>query len=155
MTRQPAPLAFSTVFGVLMAVAAAGPRPVGLVAAALALLAVGVGVVYRPASAVAVAAAAVALALSDPPVLSAALCGLSAAVYLVIRHAAGTEVVTTTGPTVLGMLGFTGAAVLAGFGPWQLAWVSLLAPAAVVAIMVAVMATMGAGLFREDPVRYE
>ncbi len=151
MTAQPAPLLFSTVFGALMVVAAAGPGTPTLIAAALALVAVAAGVFYRPAAVLAVLAAVAALGLSDPPVLSAAVSGLSATAYLVIRHAAGSDVVTTTAPTVTCMLGFTVGAVAAGLLPWRLAWVPLLAPVVVVGIVVAA----GTGLFRPDPVRYE
>lgn len=155
MNSQPAPVLFSTVFGVLMVVASAGPGAAVRVAVALALLAVVAGAFYRPATVVAVLATVAALALSDPPLLSAAVCGLSATAYLVIRHAVAqdgaSDVVTTTAPTVLGMLGFTAGAVIAGLMPWRLAWVALLAPVVVVGIVVAA----GAGLFRPDPVRYE
>lgn len=151
MTAQPAPLLFSTVFGALMAVTAAGPGAPGRIAAAAALAGVAAGVFYRPAAVPAVLAAVAALGVSAPSVPSAAVCGLSATVYLVIRHAVGSDVVTTTAPTVLGMLGFTAAAVVAAIVPWRLAWVPLLGPVVVVAIVVAA----GAGLFRPDPVRYE
>ena len=66
--------------------------------------------------------------------------GLSATAYLVIRYAtpdvAGIGVATMTGPTVIGMVGCTLAAVTAALVPWRLAWVPLLAPLLVVGIVV-------------------
>lgn len=157
MTGQPAPLLFSTFFGAQMALAAAGPGTPSRIAAALALAAVVAGVFHRPAATAAVLAAVAALALSDPSPLFAAVSGLSAAAYLVIRYAVGaaddtaSAAVTVTAPTVAGMLVFSLAAVLAAVLPWRWSWVPLLAPAAVVAILV----LAGTGLFRADPVRYE
>lgn len=140
-----------TAFGVQMAVAAAGPGAAPQIAAALALAGVLIGVFHRPASTVAVLAAAVALAVGNPAVFSAALCGLSATVYLLLRHTPD----SLTAPALVGMLVFSTVAVLAGLVPWRLAWLPLLAPAVVVAVVVASGAVAGAGLFRSDPVRYE
>lgn len=142
----------SWAFGVLMVLAAAGSGGVpALIAAGLALGAVVIGVFRRPAAVVAILLTAVALSLSDVPSLFVAVSGLSAAVYLVLRYGAGTGVVTLTVPTVAGMVGFTLAAAAAAVLPWRLAWVPLLAPA----VVVAVIAMTGAGLSAKHPVRYE
>ncbi|MDQ1248025.1 MAG: hypothetical protein QG597_2397 [Actinomycetota bacterium] len=138
---QPAPLVFSTFFGLLMVLAGSGNGGVAAwIGAALALLAVVAGVFYRPSAVLAVIATAATLAVSDTSVLFAAACGLSATAYLVIRCAvpalAGLGVVTITAPTVIGMVGFGLAAVAAALLPWRLPWVPLLAPALVVGIVV-------------------
>jgi hypothetical protein len=132
---QPAPLAFSTVFGILMAAACAvhADRP-GLVAVALAVAAVLVGLRFSAAATVAVLLTAAALVLSEPPVLFAALSGLSAAAYLVLRHAAAAGVVTTTWPTVIGAIGFTVVGAVAASAPLHAPWLPVLAPPAAVAI---------------------
>lgn len=138
-SRQPAPLVFSTAFGLLMAAAAAiHTGRVGTIAASLACLAVLVGLRYRAAATLAVLLAIVALVGSDAYPLYAAVAGLSAAAYLVIRHAAGPTggIVTTTRPTVLGMVGFTLVGVLATVIPGSWPWLPLAAPAAVVVIFV-------------------
>lgn len=140
MRTQPAPLVFSTSLGLIMAAAVAAPADgPALVAAAISAAAVAVGPAWRPASTVAVWAAAAALALSEPDVLYAALAGLSAAVYLAVRHAAGTSVVTTTRPMMLCALGFTAAAMLVGFWQLTLPWVPLAAPVAVGAVYLIVL----------------
>ncbi len=135
LTAQPAPRVFSTAFGFLMCVAAAvdGDR-LGLMAAALAAAAVSIGVLSRHAATLAVVLAGSAIVLSEPPILFAALSGLSAAAYLVLRHAADDSagVVTTTWPTVVGMVGFTLAGVVATAVPLRAPWLPLLAPPAVV-----------------------
>ena len=135
-TAQPAPLLLSTAFGLLMAAAAAvHANPFGLIAAGLAALAVLVGIQFHTAATVSVLLAVAALVLSAPAPLFAALCGLSAAAYLVVRHAAARPgVVTTTWPTVLGIVGFTFAGAVVTALPLQLPWLPVLAPPAIVAI---------------------
>jgi hypothetical protein len=59
--------------------------------------------------------------------------GLCAAAYLVLRHTA-----TVTSPTVLGVVGFTAAGLAAASLPFQLPWVPLLAPLAVLVLYVLV-----------------
>lgn len=140
-SAQPAPLVSSTAFGLLMVAAAAiHANRVGLVAAALAAAAVLVGIRYRTAATLSVLLVIVAVASTDAYPLYGALAGLLAAAYLVIRHAAGTSggVVTTTRPTVLGMVGFTLAGSLATIVPLSVAWLPLVAPAAVVGMFVLV-----------------
>ena len=79
----------STACGVLM-VAAVGIGAHGstLVAATSAVAAVTIAVLFRPVATLAVLLTVVAIALSGPPATVAAVSGLSAAVYLVLRHAA-------------------------------------------------------------------
>lgn len=130
MSAQPAPRAFSTVFGLLMAAATAAPADgPALVAAALAAVGVLVALLLRPVATAAVVAAASALALSEPEPVFAALAGLSAVAYLVIRYAVDTpDVVTTTRPTMLTAIGFTVLALAAAALPVTVPWVPLLAP---------------------------
>ncbi|MHC9294807.1 hypothetical protein ACRCUN_20270 [Mycobacterium sp. LTG2003] len=132
MSAQPAPRTFSTVFGLLMAAATAAPADgLALVAAALAAGGVLVGLVLRPVATAAVMAAAAALALAEPEPVFAALAGLSATAYLVIRYAVGTpEVVTTTRPTMLTAIGFTVVGLAASSWAVTVPWLPLLAPLA-------------------------
>ena len=143
MSAQPAPLLFSTAFGALMVAAAAWPAgPAGLIAVGLAGAAVLVGVLVRWAATAAVLLTVAAGALTDPPVLFAAVSGLSAAAYLVIRHAAGRQVVTVTMPTVVGLVGFTFAGLAAVVVPLRLDWAPLLGPVVAVAILAAAAAPL-------------
>lgn len=137
MSSQPAPRMFSTVFGLLMAASSAGPAAAAggpaLLAAALGAVGVIVGLAARPVATGAVVAAASALALSPPAPLFAALAGLSAAAYLVIRHATP-SVVTTTRPTMLAAIGFTAAGLAAAAWPVSVPWLPLLAAPALAAV---------------------
>lgn len=138
-SAQPAPLAFSSAFGMLMVVAAAiHADRAGTIAIGLAVAALLAGLWYRPAGTLSVLLVIAAIVLSPPPLLFAALSGLSAAAYLIIRHAAGLGIVTTTRPTVLAMIGFTLVGVVATWVPLQLAWLPLLAPPAVVVMFLLV-----------------
>jgi hypothetical protein len=132
---QPAPLAFSTVFGILMAAAGAvhADRP-GLITVTLSVVAVLVGLRFKTMATVAVLLTVSAIVLSEPPALYAALAGLSATAYLVLRHAVEAGVVTTTWPTVIGAIGFTGVGVVATSVPLHLPWLPVLAPPAAVAV---------------------
>ena len=94
------------------------------------------GLRFRPAATLAVLLALSALVLSDPSPMFAALSGLSAAAYLVLRHAVGAPagVVTATPPTMIAAVGFAFVGVVAtSFAP-QLPWSPLLAPVVVFAI---------------------
>ncbi len=141
MTAQPAPRIFSTAFGLLMVASSAAPADgPALLAAAVGAVAVLGAVAVRPAATVAVLATVVALALSEPAPLYAALSGLSAAAYLVIRHAVGAPgVVTTTRATVLAAIGFTVIGLGAASVPAQVRWLPLLAPLAVAGIYLSVI----------------
>jgi hypothetical protein len=150
---QPAPLAFSTAFGFLMVTAAAVQADkAGSIALVLAVVAVLTGLVYRPAATLSVLLVIAAIVLSNPPPLFAAVSGLSAAAYLVLRHAAGPSggLVTTTRPTVVGMVGMTLVGIAATWVPLRLPWLPLLAPPAVVVIFVLVMLPFVRGR-RTDP----
>jgi hypothetical protein len=145
MNRQPAtPLLtrlFSTAFGVLMV--AAGVRPIGpwgLAAMALAVAALVAALFFRPASILAVLLTVAGMALGAPIPVLAAVSGLSAAAYLVSRYAE--RAVTLTVPTVLGMLGFTAAGVLATSVGLQLTWAPLVAPAIMAGILIVVVAPL-------------
>jgi hypothetical protein len=132
-STQPAPLAFSTAFGLLMVTAAAfHTNRAGGAAIGVAVVALFVGLRYRAAATLSVLSVIAAIVLSVPPPLFAALSGLSAAAYLVILHAAGAGVVTTTRPTVIAMVAFTLVGIGATSVPLHLPWLPLVAPPAVV-----------------------
>ena len=125
----------STAFGLLMVAATGVESQHGpaFVAALLALGAVALGIAFRPAATVAVLLVVAAIALTDPTPLLAAVSGLAATLYLVLRHAGG-QVVTTSVPTLAAALGFTIVGLAATAFPLQLPWLPLLAPLAVLAI---------------------
>lgn len=136
--------ALSFAFGLLMVAAGAvqsgGPA---FVASAVAFVAVVVGLASRVAATLAVVATATALALSGPSPVVAAIAGLAATGYLVLRHGRGGDPTTAMStPTVLGALGLSVAAVLGAAVPLALPWVPLVAPLAVVAIYVTVVAPL-------------
>jgi hypothetical protein len=141
VTAQPAPRIFSTAFGLLMVASSAAPaHGPALLAAAVGATAVLGALVVRSAATVAVLATVGALALSEPAPLYAALSGLSAAAYLVIRHAVGAPgVVTTTRATVLAAIGFTVVGLAAVSLPVQVRWLPLLAPLVVTGIYLLVI----------------
>ncbi len=123
--------ALSTAFGLVMAASAAvGADDVAMVVAASAAVTVLLGSVFRPAATVAVLLAAATVVLTEAPVVLAALSGLCAACYLVLRH---TRVITA--PTVIGAVGFTVAGLAAVSVPATLPWVPLVAPLAVLTLV--------------------
>lgn len=127
----------SAVFGLLMVATAAGSGgPVALAALGLALLAVAVGVVDRRAATAAVLLTVTALAVSDPNPLFAAVSGVSAAVYLLTRHAAATGAVTLTAPTVAGLLGFTAVGLVGTAIALPVNWIPLLTPVVMAAALI-------------------
>jgi len=117
-------------FGVVMVAAAAvDARGPALIVAAAAGVAVLAGLYVRAAATAAVLAVVCAIALSEPQPMLAALSGLSAAAYLVLRYA------TMTRPTVIGLVGFTAIGVVATTtGTAGLSWLPLLAPVAAVVL---------------------
>jgi hypothetical protein len=129
----------STAFGLMM-VAAAGfetDKP----ALALAMAAAGAvvaGIPFRIAATMAVLLAAAAIVVSDAPPMLAALAGLSAACYLVLRYTEGgsTRVIGASAPAMLAALGFTFVGVLASSFPFEVPWLPLLAPLTVFGIYV-------------------
>jgi hypothetical protein len=128
-------------FGLMMA-AAAGAQADGpaLAAAALAVVAVLVCIGFRPAASVAVLLAMTALVLSDSPPMLAALAGLCAAAHLVLRYAesGSAGVVTASAPGMIAAVGFTLVGLVVTAFPFELPWLPLLAPLAVVAMYVLV-----------------
>jgi hypothetical protein len=127
----------SVVCGFLMvgAVGIGSHGPV-LVAAVSALVAVLAGIVFRQVATLAVLLTVAVIALSDPTATLAAASGLSAAVYLVLRHAAGSGAGLdgVSGATLVGAVGFAFAGVVATAFPLQLPWLPLLAPLAAFAV---------------------
>ena len=133
-TQLAAARAISTSFGLVMVAAAAvGADWPPLVGAAVAAVAVLAGNVFRAAAMLAVLIGVAVIVLADAPPMLAALSGLCAAAYLVLRHTA-----TATAPTVLGAVGFATAGLAAASIPVQLPWVPLVAPVAVLVIYVLV-----------------
>ena len=135
-----APLAahiLSTACGLLM-VAAVGIGSHGptLIAATSAAVAVTAATLFRPVATFAVLLTVVAIALSGPPATLAAVSGLSAAIYLVLRHAAGSGIGldSVSGATMVSAVGFTLVGLVATAFPLQVAWLPLVAPLAVFAV---------------------
>lgn len=123
--------------GLVMAAAVGiGSHGPALIVAAAAVVAVAAGSLFRPVATLAVLLAVAAVALSDPAATPAAVSGLCAAVYLVLRHAAGggTGLDGVSGATVVGAVGFAFAGLVATAFPLQLPWLPLLAPLAVFAV---------------------
>jgi hypothetical protein len=128
MTAAAQARTLSAAFGLVMiAAAAVAADGTALVAAGVAVAAVLVGTAFRPAAALAVLITAAVIVLADAPPVLAALSGLSAAGYLVLRHT-----VAATAPTVVGAVGFTTAGLAAASLPVQLPWLPVVAPLAVV-----------------------
>jgi len=142
-------------FGLLMVAAGtlAGAGP-ALTLSAVAGAAVVVGLLIPVAATIAVVAVAGALALSEPNPVVAAIAGLAAAGYLVVRHADGGDTAAgLTVPTVLGALGLSVVAVLGATVPLALPWVPLVAPLAVVAAYVLVLDRYVGDHGRDRPLR--
>lgn len=131
----------STAFGLMMVAAAAlqteGPALVLAMVAAAAVLA---GIVLQAAATAAVLLAASSIVVSDAPPMIAALAGLCAACYLVLRYTEGgsTRLIGASSPALLAALGFTFVGVLAASFPFELPWLPLLAPLAIFGIYVLV-----------------
>lgn len=120
----------------MTAAAAVSADGIAFVAVSLAAIAVLVGLQLRSAATLAVLLTVSAIVLSDPSPVFAALSGLSAAAYLVLRHAVGapTGVVTATAPTMIAAVALTLVGVVSTALPLQLPWLPLLAPLAVFAM---------------------
>lgn len=122
----------STAFGLVMVAAAAvGADDAALAAAGLAVVAVLVGSVFRPVATLAVLLTAAALVLDDASAMLAALSGLCAAGYLVLRHTAA-----ITAPTIIGAVGLSAVVLSAVALPVELPWAPLVAPVAVLTLVV-------------------
>ncbi len=125
----------SVVCGLLMVAAAGiGSQGPARVATMLAVVAVLAGTVFRPVATFAALLTLSVIVLSNPAAGLAALSGLSAAAYLVLRHAAA-----ISGPTMVGAVGFTFVGFVATAFPLQVPWLPLAAPLAVVAIYLLAM----------------
>ena len=127
----------SAAFGFLMVAAVGiGSHGPALIAATAAVVAVVAGILSRPVATLAVLLTVGVIAVSDPAATLAAVSGLSAAVYLVLRHAAGggAGLDSVSGATVVGAVGFAFAGLVATAFPLQLPWLPLLAPPAVFAV---------------------
>lgn len=125
------PLALSGVCGLAMAAAAAsGSAGIAEAGALLTAGAVLAGLRWRIAATAAVLLAVAVIGLGDPPTVSAAVAGLAAVGYLLLRHAAN-GAATVTAPAMLGAAGFSVVGVVAASFPLQLPWLPLAAaPAA-------------------------
>jgi hypothetical protein len=127
----------STVCGLLM-VAAGGVGTHGPAAtlAVSALGAVVAAILFRPVATLAVVLTAAVIASTGSTATVAAVAGLSAAVYLVLRHAAasGAGLDSVSAATLVSAMGFTLVGLVATAFPLRLPWLPLLAPLAVFAI---------------------
>jgi hypothetical protein len=127
----------SLVCGLAMVAAAGiGAQGPARIAAMLAVVAVLAGTVFRPAATLAVLLTVSVIALANPAAAPAAMAGLSAAAYLVLRHVAATGAGSggLGGPTLVAAVGFTFAGLIAAAFPLRLPWLPLIAPLAVVGI---------------------
>ena len=117
---------FAQAFGILMVLTAARPAGlIGIVVLALSAAALLAGLFYRRAATVAVLLSIGAMALADPSPFFAAVSGLSAAAYLVLRYADDSDAVAVTMPTAVGLLGFTAAGLAATAVDIPVKWVPL------------------------------
>ena len=133
--------ALSAAFGLVMiAASVVAADGAALVAASVAAAAVLAGTVFRPAASLAVLITVAVIVLGDAPSMLAALSGLCAAGYLVLRHTTA-----VTAPTVVGAVGFTTAGLAAASLPIELPWAPLLAPLAVVVAYVLVIRPFSSG----------
>ena len=126
MVRSAGPVSQTLSAGCGMAMAATTGFGTHGAIAGIALLAAGavlVGVRWPAVSTVAVLLVVIAIALAGPPTASAAVAGLAALGYLVLRH-----VGTVTVPTALFALGFTVTGLVVTAFPWSLPWLPLTAP---------------------------
>ena len=136
---QPTVHVLSTACGLLMVAAVGiGSHGPNFAVTALAILAVLAGTVFRQVATLAVLLTVLVIVLSNPAPTLAAVSGLSAVSYLVVRHAAdsGAGFATISGSTMVGAVGFTVAGLVATVFPLQLPWLPLLAPLAVLAVYV-------------------
>lgn len=119
----------------MVAPIAAQAHGAALVTALLSALAVLLGIRFRSIATLAVLLTMIAMVLSDSPALLAALSGLAAAAYLVLRHAAGLPgLATATQSTVVAAMTFTVAGLAATSFSSRLPWMPLVAPIVVFTI---------------------
>ncbi|WP_069601519.1 hypothetical protein [Mycobacterium kyorinense] len=125
--------------GLLMVAAVGvGTDDQALIAAMLAAAAVLGGAVFRPAATLAVLLTVAVIVLTNPAPSIAAVSGLAAAGYLVLRHTADTVVGLdgVSAASIVGAVGFTLAGLVATAFPLELPWLPLAAPLAILAIYV-------------------
>jgi hypothetical protein len=135
MTAAAQARVLSAAFGfVMVAAAVVAADAAALLTAGAAAAAVLVGTVFRPAATLAVLCTAAVIVVAEAPAMLAAVSGLAAAGYLVLRHT-----VAATAPTVVGAVAFTAAALGAASLPLQVPWLPVLAPLAVVVAYVLVI----------------
>ncbi|OBI74352.1 hypothetical protein A5663_05685 [Mycobacterium sp. E740] len=115
----------------MVAAAALQADGAALVICTVAVAFVLIGNVFRVVATLAVLSMSAAIVVGSAAPAVAAVCGLSAAAYLVLRH---TGVISM--PTALGALGFTTVALVAVALPLSLPWVPLVAPLAVLGAVV-------------------
>jgi hypothetical protein len=133
---QLAALVLSTACGLVMvAVVGLGSHGPAVIAATAAVVALAGGILLRPVATLAVLFTVAVITLSEPSATVAAVSGLSAAVYLLLRHAAGggAGLDGVSGASVVGAVGFAFAGLVATAFPLQVPWLPLLAPLAVFA----------------------
>ncbi len=121
---------------VMVAAVGIGSHGPALIAATAAVVAVLAGTLFRQVATLAVLLTVAVIALSDSAATLAAVSGLAAAVYLVLRHAAGSGagLANVSGATMAGAVGFAFAGLVATAFPLQLPWLPLLAPVAAFAV---------------------
>jgi hypothetical protein len=127
----------STACGLLMVAAAGvGTHGSARAVATAALGAVAVAVLWRPVATLAVLLTVLVIALTGPTATVAAIAGLSAAVYLMLRHGAqsGAGLDSVSAATLVSALGFTLVGLVATAFPLGISWLPLLAPLAVFAV---------------------
>lgn len=126
----------STACGLLMVAAVGiGTQGPARAIAWAALVVVALAVLLRPLATLAVLLTVLVIAATGPTAVVAAVAGLSAAVYLILRHAAsGVGLDSVSAASLVSALGFTLAGLVATAFPLQLPWLPLLAPLAVFAI---------------------
>jgi hypothetical protein len=119
----------------MVAVVGVGSHGPAVIAATAAVVALAGGILLRPVATLAVLFTVAVITLSEPSATVAAVSGLSAAVYLVLRHAAGggAGLDGVSGASVVGAVGFAFAGLVATAFPLQVPWLPLLAPLAVFA----------------------
>jgi hypothetical protein len=135
--RRAAAYLLSTTCGLLMVAAAGvGTHGSARAVAIAALGAVAAAVLFRPVATLAVLLTVVVIALTGPTASASAMAGLSAAVYLMLRHgaASGAGLDSVSVPTLVSALGFTLVGLVATAFPLGIPWLPLLAPFAVFAI---------------------
>jgi hypothetical protein len=134
MTARIAAQLAATAMGLLMvAVSSIHVHGAMLAIPALAAGAVAAGIVFRSLATLSVVIVAVVIGITGPPAAYAALAGLCAVAYLVMRHGVNTAGVLTV-PTAVAAVGFTVAGLVASAFPLRLPWLPLVAPLAVLAL---------------------